>query len=97
MILGQVRITCAPQLSQNMIMPMIVEFKKRLPRIDISVHSSYSSGDLMRRTVDLALRFQNDPNEKLVGKRLPDFTDYANTSPDYIQDLWFKGNVANAN
>jgi DNA-binding transcriptional LysR family regulator len=94
---GQVRITCPPMLSQLMIMPIIADFTKLHPGIEVAVHSSYSFEDLMRGTVDIALRSQHDVNENLVGRRLPSFTDYVYAAPDYIQDHWFEGNATNAN
>ncbi|MCP5039070.1 MAG: LysR family transcriptional regulator [Rhodobacteraceae bacterium] len=94
---GPVRVTCPPLLSQIMIMPMIAEFTKRYPDIEVSVHSSYSFEDLMRGTADIALRSQFDPNDNLVGRRLPDFTDYTYASKDYIGDHWFEGDATNAN
>ena len=93
---GQVRVTSPPLLSQTMIMPHLAEFAKLYPGIEIAVHSSYSIEDLMRGTADVAFRSQFNPNDNLVGRRLPDFTDYAYASPDYLGDHWFEGNQTNA-
>lgn len=93
---GLVRLTCPPLLSQIMVMPIIASFTKRYPEIEVSVHSSYSFEDLMRGAADIALRSQFDPNDNLVGRRLPDFTDFVYASPDYIRDHWFEGHATNA-
>ena len=93
---GQVRVTSPPLLSQTLIMPHLAAFARLYPGIGIAVHSSYSIEDLMRGAADVALRSQFDPNDNLVGRRLPDFTDYAYASPDYLRDHWFEGNQTNA-
>ncbi|NRB17617.1 MAG: LysR family transcriptional regulator [Rhodobacteraceae bacterium] len=94
---GLVRITCPPLLSQIMIMPIIAKFTDLYPGVEVAIHSSYSIEDLMRGTADIALRSQFDPNDNFVGRRLPDFTDYAYASPDYIRNHWFEGNLTDAN
>lgn len=93
---GQVRITCPPLISQLMIMPLLAEFASTYPHIELLVHSSYSFEDLMRGESDVALRSQFNPDDNLVGKRLPDFTDYAYASPAYLSDHWFEGDQTSA-
>lgn len=93
---GKIRITSPPPLSQGLIMPHLAEFTRHYPGIEISIHSSYSIDDLMRGASDVAFRSQFNPNDNLVGRRLPDFSDFAYASPDYLRAHWFKGNQTNA-
>ncbi|MCP4384576.1 MAG: LysR family transcriptional regulator [Hyphomicrobiales bacterium] len=93
---GQVRVTSPPLLSQHMIMPHLAAFAQQYPGIEISLHSSYSIDDLIKGASDVALRSQFNPNDNLVGRRLPDFVDRAYASPGYLSDHWFDGNQTNA-
>ncbi|MBL4633013.1 MAG: LysR family transcriptional regulator [Kofleriaceae bacterium] len=93
---GQVRITCPPLLSQLMLMPMLAEFAASYPHVELVVNSSYSFEDLMRGESDVALRSQFNPDDNLVGNRLPDFTNFAYASPDYLREHWFEGNQTSA-
>ena len=93
---GQVRVTSPPLLSQYMIMPHLAAFAQKYPGIEISLQSSYSIDDLMKGASDVALRSQFNPNDNLVGRRLPDFVDRAYVSPGYLRDHWFDGDQTNA-
>ena len=93
---GTIRLTCPPLLAQLMLMPIIADFTRRYPGVEIEMTSSYSFDDLMRGQVDVALRAQHEPDENLVGRRLPDFTDYVYAAPDYIAQHWFEGEDTSA-
>lgn len=93
---GQVRVTSPPLLSQHMLMPHLAAFTEKYPGIEISLHSSFSIDDLMKGAADVAFRSQFDPNDNLVGRRLPDFVDRAYASPDYVANHWFEGDQTNA-
>lgn len=93
---GKVRVTSPPLLSQHMIMPHLAEFAKAYPGIEVALKSSYAIDDLMKGDADIALRSQFNPNENLVGRRLPDFVDRVYAAPDYITAHWFDGDQTNA-
>ncbi|MEX3007996.1 LysR family transcriptional regulator [Hoeflea sp. TYP-13] len=93
---GEVRVTAPPLLSQHMIMPHLAAFARQYPGIEISLHSSNSIDDLMKGASDVALRSQFNPNDNLVGRRLPDFVSRAYASRDYLANHWFDGNRTNA-
>ncbi len=93
---GQVRVTSPPLLSQYMLMPHLAAFSQQYPGIEISLHSSFSIDDLMKGASDVAFRSQFNPNDNLVGRRLPDFVDRAYAAPGYISEHWFEGNQTNA-
>ncbi|WP_162653752.1 LysR family transcriptional regulator [Lentilitoribacter sp. Alg239-R112] len=94
---GQVRVTSPPLLSQYMLMPHLASFTRKYPGIEISLNTSYSIDDLMRGAADVAFRFQFNPDDSLVGRRLPDFVERAYASPQYIANHWFEDNKTNAN
>jgi len=93
---GQVRVTAPPPLSQHMILPHIAAFSKQYPGIELSLQSGYAFDDLMKGESDVAIRSQFNPNDNLVGRRLPDFVDRAYASPSCLSDHWFEGDQTNA-
>ncbi|KMW58148.1 Transcriptional regulator, LysR family [Candidatus Rhodobacter oscarellae] len=95
-LVGQVRVTAPPLLSQYMLMPHLAAFAEQYPGIEISLNSSFSIEDLMKGAADVAFRSQFDPNENLVGRRLPDFVDMAYASPDYIARHAFENGKTDA-
>jgi DNA-binding transcriptional LysR family regulator len=93
---GEVRVTSPPLLSQHLIMPHLAAFAREYPEIEISLQSTYAIDDLMKGAADVALRSQFNPNDNLVGRRLPDFVERAYASPEYIQAHWFEDNQTDA-
>ena len=81
---GEIRITAPPVLSQHLIIPHIAAFAREYPGINLVLHSSYSIDDLMKGAADVAFRSQFNPNDNLVGRRLPDFVERAYATPEYI-------------
>ncbi len=93
---GEVRVTSPPLLSQHMLMPHMAAFAQQYPGIEILLHSSFTIDDLMKGAADVAFRSQFDPNDNLVGRRLPDFVDCAYASPGYVAKNTFEGNQTSA-
>ena len=93
---GQVRVTSPPLLSQYMLMPHLAAFSRQYPGIEILLNTSFSIDDLMKGAADVAFRSQFDPNDNLVGRRLPDFVDMAYASPDYIASHTFVNGTTDA-
>lgn len=93
---GQVRVTSPPLMSQYMLMPHLAAFTRQYPGIEIILHSSFAIDDLMKGAADVAFRSQFDPNDNLVGRRLPDFVDRAYAARDYIARHSFDGNQTDA-
>ena len=85
---GDIRLTAPPPVSEYLILPMIAEFKRQYPLITIDLESKYGHADLSRRDADLAIRFSKEPDDYLVGRRLPVFRDAVFASPDYIAEHW---------
>ena len=93
---GEVRVTSPPLLSQNLIMPHLAKFSDEYPEIEVSLSSTYAIDDLMKGMADVALRSQFNPNDNLVGRKLPEFAERAYAAPEYLAEHWFDGNQTNA-
>lgn len=88
---GVVRVTMTPPIAQNLIMPHLAVFAQRYPDIELEVISTYALADMSRHHADIAIRFQENPDEHLFGRRLPAFADSIYATPDYISAHSFAG------
>lgn len=50
----------------------------------------------MRGSADVAIRSQINPDDNLVGRRIPDFVDFTYASPKYLSEHWFEDGQTNA-
>lgn len=90
---GLIRLTVSPPLAEYLILPSLPAFKLEFPQIDIEIVATNDYSDLPRRDADIAIRFQEKPDDHLVGRRLPPFRDAVYATPDYIREHW-SGNKA---
>jgi len=88
---GPIRISMPPHVAQNLVMPHIAEFAALYPDIEIEIDATYDVANLSRRNADIAIRFQVEPDDNLVGHRLPDFANSVYATPDYIAKHCFTG------
>ncbi|OUR73772.1 hypothetical protein A9Q77_05195 [Marinomonas sp. 42_23_T18] len=96
LLAGPIRITMLPHLAQSLIIPHIVKFTALYPDINIEIDASSSIVDLDRRNADIAIRFQAEPEEHLIGRKLPDFGLAVYTSTDYKAKHTFTGQPPSA-
>lgn len=88
---GPVRITVVPPVSQYLIMPHLAEFAAQYPDIEIQVISTYALADMSRQHADIAIRFQEEPDENLFGRRWHQFADCTYATQEYIDTHTFTG------
>lgn len=81
---GPIRISMPPHVAQHLVMPHIAKFAALYPDIEIEIDATYEVANLSRRNADIAIRFQAEPDDNLVGHRLPDFANSVYATPDYI-------------
>jgi DNA-binding transcriptional LysR family regulator len=87
---GPVQITLPPPISP-LVVPMLARFKDIYPDIEIEILATYDVVDLSRRDADIAIRFFQEPEPWLVGRRLPKFANAAYASRDYVAQQTFTG------
>lgn len=85
---GLIRLTVSPPLAEYLILPSLPAFKAEFPQIDIEIVATNAYSDLPRRDADIAIRFQEKPDDHLVGRRLPPFRDAVYATPEYIEEHW---------
>lgn len=93
---GPVRISAPPPVAHGLLMPILSNFSKLYPDIEIDLDATFDVADLRRSSADIAIRFQVEPDPGLIAHRLPDFQNAIYASPDYIANHSFSGPEPNA-
>lgn len=88
---GPIRLSIFPHVAQTLAMPIITEFAALYPDIELEIESTFLKADLTRRNADIAIRFQQKPEEPLIGHRLPDFARAIYATQEYIDNHTFIG------
>ncbi|NOI67394.1 LysR family transcriptional regulator [Vibrio sp. 99-8-1] len=88
---GVIRITAIPQIVQHLLMPCVKEFSLLYPEIDLQIDSSYQLSNLSRHDADVAIRVQKQPDDHLIGRRLPDLASAVYATEEYTKEHRFTG------
>ena len=67
---GPLTVTAPQLLIAHVLTPMIAQFCKTFPEVDLHVRATNDLLDLNRREADLAIRISRDPGDRLMGLRL---------------------------
>lgn len=84
---GLVRITCPPDVSQVILLPVMQEVFQEHPGLQISLEPSESVRDLTRREADIALRIVRPSRGDLVFKKVFDVAWQVVGAPDLVKRL----------
>ena len=69
---GPLTVTAPQLLIQTHLAPLLAEFSRAYPAIDLVVRASNDLLNLRKREADIAIRISRDPGDSLVGRRLTD-------------------------
>ncbi|WLQ17060.1 LysR family transcriptional regulator [Hahella aquimaris] len=69
---GVLRISCSPSYGESRIVPILPEFEALYPEIIIDIDLTDKVVDIMRDTVDIAVRAGQIPDERVVAKYIDD-------------------------
>ncbi len=92
---GPIQMTMLPMMA-SLLLPILADFDKRYPEIDLEIFATNEVVDLSRRDADIAVRFSQEPEPWLVGRRLPQFANAAYATQSYINQHSFRGAAATA-
>eukprot|EP00439_Symbiodinium_sp_Y106_P089322 s1_g1858.t1 len=92
---GPIRMTTLPMMA-SLLLPILADFDKKYPEIDLEIFATNEVVDLSRRDADIAVRFSEEPEPWLVGRRLPPFANAAYATERYVGDHCFHGDAATA-
>ncbi|MBW3694987.1 LysR family transcriptional regulator [Vibrio sp. T187] len=93
---GQIRVSAIPHIVQHLLMPIVYDFTRQYPEVDVIVESSYQVANLSKHDADVAIRIQESPDEHLIGHRLPSIASAVYASPEYIAQHNFTGKTPSA-
>lgn len=82
---GSIQLTTVDFLGTHLLMPLLADFTRRYPEIDLGVVATYEVLDISRREADVALRFTDKPPEHLVGRPLATVGTAAYATPGYLE------------
>lgn len=83
---GTLRFASSSTFAQIYIMPLVPEFLKRYPHINLDLRLSDTRFDLIEGSFDLALRNQSLIDSSLKARKLADDTRILCASPDYLSE-----------
>lgn len=81
---GRVRISAPTPLGHLCILPLLPEFRRRYPLVDLDIHLSNRNIDFIAEGFDLAVRGRNLPDSGLIARRLLDDPLVVVASPGYL-------------
>jgi len=85
-ISGSLRISLPPNLSENLIMPVICTFQNAYPKVRIKILVTERYVDLIEDGVDIAFRVGKLESSSLIARRLLIYRHLLVASPSYIEE-----------
>ncbi|MBN3265953.1 LysR family transcriptional regulator [Bordetella bronchiseptica] len=82
---GSVRIGTTASLARNFIIPAVPDFARRYPGIDLDLHLSDATVDVVQHGIDCVIRTGTPQPSRLVARRIGQFHWYVCGSPDYLE------------
>lgn len=81
---GRLRVTCPRPLSQLRLMPLLVEFTQRYPKVEVVLTVADRMVDLIAEQVDVAIRVAHLEDSSLVARKLVDTARVLVAAPGYL-------------
>lgn len=82
---GRLRVTCPRPLGQRYLVPLLVEFAQRYPKLEVSLQVDDRMVDLIAENIDVAIRVAHLEDSTLVARRLGENPRTMVASPAYLQ------------
>lgn len=82
---GTLRITTTDTILHGLLLPLLEEFARAYPHIDLELIANNALADLSRRDADVAIRATRKPPEHLVGTKLGTMSAAVCASKSYLQ------------
>lgn len=81
---GRLRVTCPRPLGQRYLVPLLVEFTQRYPKVEVSLSVDDRMVDLIAEHIDVAIRVAHLEDSTLVARRLCENPRVLVAAPDYL-------------
>jgi len=82
---GVVRITATPEMGRTLLAPLLTEFLRLYPAVEVALHLTSRHVDLVAERIDVALRVGPLPDSSLVAQRVGSSVLRLVASPDYLR------------
>jgi DNA-binding transcriptional LysR family regulator len=83
-VMGRLRVTCPRPLGQRYLVPLLVEFTARYPKVEVSLTVDDRMVDLIAEHIDVAIRVAHLEDSTLVARRLCENPRVLVAAPDYL-------------
>ncbi len=83
--MGNVRLSVPTGLGELILQPILIEFKKKYPQLNLQIMFSNRVNDLIESQIDVAVRVVSEPPKDYVAKKVSDITWRLCASPYYIR------------
>lgn len=84
-IAGKVRISMVPLVARNILSQHLGLLAAQYPKLQLIFQTNHEIVDLGRQYSDVVIRFQNEPDQSLFGKRVGALYDAVYASPEYAR------------
>lgn len=81
---GHVRVSVPTTYGHHILLPAMVEFRRRFPEITVELHVSNRTIDFVADGYDCAIRMGEPPDSALIARKLGDFSVGVFASPSYL-------------
>lgn len=81
---GRLRVTCPRPLGQRYLVPLLVEFTKIYPKVEVALSVDDRMVDLIAEHIDVAIRVAHLEDSTLVARKLSENARVLVAAPDYL-------------
>jgi DNA-binding transcriptional LysR family regulator len=82
---GTLRVTSSYSLMLSLVGPLLADFRKEFPEVQIDLVLSHQTLDLVKQEIDVALRMGNLPDSSMAARRLAVLPNRIYASPAYLE------------
>ena len=83
--MGFVRLSVPTGIGETILLPILIEFQKKYPKLSLQVMFSNRVNDLIESQVDVAIKVLTNPPDDYVAKKITDVTWMLCATPYYLQ------------
>ncbi|CAM5518073.1 HTH-type transcriptional regulator DmlR [Mycolicibacterium aubagnense] len=84
-VTGALRLSCPPNISDTLVVPLVQEFQARFPAVRVQIFVTQRAVDHIVEGIDLAFRYGQLKDSALVGRKILRYRHQLVASPDYLE------------
>lgn len=83
---GSLKVSCASAQGRVHLVPLLTQFLKRYPKIDVDLQLDDRFVDMVAENIDISIRVGYLPDSSLIARKLGDLSGVLCASPDYLNN-----------